>query len=84
MIKEKLSLFNKLTQVFLPLLTILGFAFTAFKMPEVGLIFNLLAQVFWFYAAWQAWKKAKQIGIFLTTLAISIFLIWGVINYWFL
>jgi hypothetical protein len=76
-------LFDRLTQIFLPLLTILGFAFTAFKRPEIGLVFNLLAQIFWLYSAWQAWKKAKQIGIFLTTLAIGAITLYGVINYWF-
>ncbi len=83
MIKNSSSFFDKLTQILLPLLTIIGFAFTSFKKPEIGLIFNLSAQIFWFYAAWQAWKKAKQIGIFLTTVAICAFSLYGVINYWF-
>ena len=84
MAKKQSSFFDKLTQIFLPILTIIGFAFTSFKKPEIGLVFNLTAQIFWFYAAWQAWKKAGQIGILLTTSAICAFLIYGVINYWLL
>lgn len=84
MSKEKSTLFDKFTQIFLPTFTILGFALTSFKKPELGLMFNLMAQVFWLYASWQAWKKAGQIGIFLTTLAISVFVVFGIINYWFL
>lgn len=83
MAKEN-TLFNKLTQIFLPLLTISGFFFTSIKKPELGLIFNLSAQVFWLYASWKAWKEAKQIGIFVTTLAITAITLYGVINYWFL
>ena len=78
------SVFNKFTQVFLPTFTILGFAFTSLKKPELGLIFNLVAQIFWLYSSWQAWKKANQIGIFITTLVITVIVLYGVINYWFL
>ena len=81
---KKTGLFDKLTQVLLPILTILGFMFTSFKNPKIGLTFNLAAQVFWFYSAYQAWKKANQIGILITTTVIAFFLIYGVINYWFL
>lgn len=84
MTKKNLRLFDRLTQTLLPALTILGFLLTSLKKPEFGLIFNLLAQIFWFYSAWQAWKKANQIGIFLTTLAIGCITLYGVINYWFL
>lgn len=79
---KKEELFNKTTQVLLPTLTILGFLFTSLKRPDLGLIFNLSAQIFWFYAAWQAWKKANQIGILITTFIITIVLLYGVINYW--
>lgn len=84
MVKDSPSLFDRFTQVFLPTFTILGFFFTSVKRPELGLIFNLSAQVFWLYASYQAWKKARQIGIFVTTLAITIITVYGVINYWFL
>lgn len=81
---KKTNLFDKLTQILLPVLTIAGFMFTSFKNPKVGLIFNLAAQIFWFYSAYQSWKRANQIGILITTSVISLFLIYGVINYWFL
>lgn len=81
---KKIKLFNLATQVFLPLFTILGFFFTSIKKPELGLLFNLLAQVFWLYSSYQAWKKANQIGIFITTLAITAIVLYGVINYWVL
>ncbi len=81
---KKHILFNRATQVLLPAFTIVGFAFTSIKKPEFGLLFNLTAQVFWLYSSWQAWKKAGQIGIFITTLVITIIVTYGVINYWFL
>ncbi len=57
---------------------------TAFKKPELGLVFNLLSQVFWLYAGWKAWRNAGQIGIFITAVVITVFLVYGVVNYWFL
>lgn len=81
---EKPSLFNQVTQVLLPVFTITGFALTSFKKPELGLIFNLIAQVFWLYASWQAWKKADQVGILITTFFITAVVAFGVINYWVL
>jgi hypothetical protein len=81
--KQETTIFDKLTQVLLPTLTVLGFAFTAFKRPDLGLSFNLLAQVFWLYASWQAWKNAKQIGILISSIIITFLLIYGIINYWF-
>lgn len=77
------KLFNKTTQVLLPALTILGFTLTAMKKPEYGLIFNLSAQIFWLYSSYRAWKQAGQFGIFLTTIIITIIVIYGIFNYWF-
>ena len=82
--KKEEAVFDKLTQFSLPTFTILGFLFTSLKKPEIGIIFNLISQVFWLYASWQAWKKAKQIGIFITTLLITVILIYGTLNYWFI
>jgi riboflavin transporter FmnP len=78
------SAFNKLTQIALPTFTILGFLLTSLKKPEIGLIFNLIAQVFWFYAAWKAWKEAGQIGILITSFFITAIVLYGIVNYWFL
>lgn len=78
------SFLHKSTQVLLPTFTVLGFAFTSLKLPQWGLIFNLVSEVFWLYASWQAWKQAKQIGIFITTIFITAIVLFGVINYWIL
>lgn len=78
------NFFQTVTQVMLPAFTIVGFALTSLKMPEWGLLFTLIAQVFWIYASWQAWKKANQIGIFITTLVTALIVTAGVINYWVL
>ncbi len=76
--------FDKIAQISLPFFTIGGFLLTSLKKPQYGLIFNLIAQVFWFYSAWQAWKRANQIGILITTFFITAIVLFGVINYWFL
>lgn len=78
------SYFDKATQVLLPALTITGFALTAMKKPQLGLIFNLISEIFWLYSSWYAWKKAGQVGIFITTLIITVIVTYGVINYWFI
>lgn len=78
------NLFNKATQILLPVFTILGFMFTSFKRPDLGLIFNLISEIFWLYSGYVAWKKANQFGIFLTTLIITAIVLYGVINYWFI
>lgn len=38
--------FNTLTQIFLPLFTILGFLLTSLKLPQYGLVASLVSQVF--------------------------------------
>lgn len=79
---NKPALFDQTTQFALPVFTIMGFLLTSLKMPELGLIFNLIAQIFWLYASWQAWKKANQIGILITTIIITLILLYGIANYW--
>jgi hypothetical protein len=64
--------------------TMLGFLLTSMKLPEYGLISNLVSEIFWVYSAYRSWKEANQIGILITTVMITGILIWGVINYWFL
>jgi hypothetical protein len=75
---------NALMQVGLVTLTALGFLLTALKLPQYGLIANLISQIFWLYSAYQAWRRAEQIGILITTVFITLILLGGVINYWFL
>ncbi len=81
--KGKSRLFDQVTQVLLPGLTITAFALTALKKPELGLIVNLASQIFWLYSGWQAWKKAGQIGIFATSVVITLIVSYGIVNYWF-
>jgi len=76
--------FDKVTQILLPIFTIAGFLLTSFKMPQFGLPIQLLAQVVWLYSGYQAWKKANQIGIFVTSIVLTFIVIFGIINYWIL
>ena len=71
-------------QIGLVSFTVLGFFLTAIKLPQYGLIANLISQVFWFYASYRAWKEANQFGLVLNTSFIIVILLYGVINYWFL
>lgn len=78
------SIMHLSTQVLLPTLTALGFLLTSLKKPQYGLLVNFVSQFFWFYASWKAWKEAKQIGVFITTVIIFLIVTFGVINYWVL
>lgn len=62
--------------------TALGFALTSFKLPQYGLPANLVAQLFWIYSSWIAWRQANQIGIFIVTIVMTIIIVIGVLNYW--
>ena len=73
---------NTFMQVGLVLFTMLGFLLTSLKLPEWGLIANLISEIFWIYSSYKAWKNANQIGIFITTIIITLILIFGVLNYW--
>jgi hypothetical protein len=81
--KKYLTL-NALFQTGLVLFSVLGFMFTALKLPQYGLIFALISEIFWLYSSYKAWKEADQIGIFINTIIITLIVIFGVINYWFL
>ena len=75
---------NNFAQVGLVLFTMLGFLLTSLKLPAYGLIFNLIAQIFWVYSSYKAWKNANQIGMFINTVLITLIVLWGIINYWIL
>lgn len=75
---------NGVAQVGLIIFTMLGFLLTSLKLPQYGLVFNLISQVFWIYSSYKAWKNANQIGMFINTLMITVILLWGIINYWIL
>ncbi len=81
---ETKKLFNSVAQVALPTLTIGGQIAIALKYPQWGLIIGLISQPFWLYSAWKSYKEAGQIGILITTTIITVVLILGIINYWFL
>lgn len=81
--KKYLTL-NNLAQVGLVVFTMSGFLLTSMKLPQYGLIFNLISQVFWIYSSYKAWKNANQIGMFVNTILITFVVLWGIINYWFL
>lgn len=80
----KKNTFNTIAQFCLTFFTVLGFLLTSMKMPEYGLIAALVSQIFWFYSSYKAWKEANQFGIFINTIFISLTIVYGVINYWFL
>lgn len=75
---------NAFMQVGLVGMTAVGFLLTSLKFPEYGLVCNFIAQIFWFYSAYRAWKEANQIGLFINTSFITIILLVGIVNYWFL
>jgi hypothetical protein len=81
---KKYLTWNTFMNVGLVVFTMLGFLLTGMKMPEYGLIANLISEVFWLYSSYRAWKTANQFGIFVTTIMITCVLVYGVINYWFL
>ena len=76
--------FNTLMQVGLVGFTGLGFLLTSLKLPQYGLVANLISQVFWIYSSYKAWRQADQIGIFIATICITLILIGGIVNYWLL
>ncbi len=80
---KRLATLNTLMQVGLVFFTMLGFLLTSLKLPQYGLIANLVSEIFWLYSSYKAWKEADQIGILITTIVITLILVAGVINYWF-
>lgn len=78
------SNFNTTAQFMLPFFTLSSILLISFKQPQWGLITNLIAQIFWLYSGWKAWKEANQIGIFINAIAFTVIVIFGIINYWFI
>jgi hypothetical protein len=75
---------NSLMQIGLVGFTALGFLLTSLKLPQYGVIANLMGQVFWLYSSYKAWRQADQIGIFIATISITFILFGGLLNYWLL
>ena len=82
MIQPERRSFNSFMQVGLVGFTMLGFLLTSLKLPEYGVVANLISEVFWLYSTYKAWKEADQLGMFINTLIVTAILIFGVINYW--
>lgn len=80
--KENKTLFNQITQIAIPVLTISTQIAIALKFPQWGLIINMLAQPFWIYSAWKAYKKAGQIGLLITAILVTFIIGIGILNYW--
>ena len=76
------KMFNIMTQVSLPVLTLGGQLAIAMKFPKYGLVLALASQPFWLYSSWKSYKQAGQVGIFVNTVAFSMLTIFGVLNYW--
>ena len=75
---------DAISQIAIPVLTVLGYLLTSMKHPDWGLAVNLSAEPFWFYSSYIAYKEAGQIGMLVTTFILTGVLIYGVINYWFM
>ena len=78
------SLFNTITQIAIPTLTISVQVAIAMKLPQWGLVIKMIAQPFWIYSAWKAYKEAGQIGLLITTILVTVVIGFGLINYWLL
>ena len=74
--------FNFLTQVAIPTLTIGTQIAIALKLPQWGLVINMIAQPFWIYSGWKSYKQAGQIGLFITTIVVTVIIGLGLVNYW--
>jgi hypothetical protein len=80
MLNEKII--NSVAQVAIPVLTIGGQLAIGLKYPAWGLVLCLLAQPFWLYSTWKAYKNAGQIGLLINTILFTLVTLFGVINYW--
>ncbi len=75
---------NSVMQVCLVFFSSMGFLLTGLKLPQYGLISALISEIFWIYSSYKAWKEADQIGMFINSVIITLVVLFGVINYWFL
>lgn len=82
--KNKDDILNLITQFAVPGFTLSAQLAIAFKNPALGLILNMIAQPFWIYSGWKAYKNAGQIGLLINTIAFTLITAVGILNYWFL
>ncbi len=76
------KIFDSLTQIAIPVLTLGAQVILALKHPLLALILMLLAQPFWLYSSWKSYKQAGQSGILVNTVAFTFITIFGIVNYW--
>jgi Flp pilus assembly pilin Flp len=81
--KENHNFFDKTVQVLLPVVAVLSWLLTSIKHPEYGLIVAFIAQSLWLYVTYYGWKKANQVGGFITTVFEIAIITFGIFNYWF-
>lgn len=79
---KKEKAFDRVAQLAIPILTIGSQIIISFKLPQWGLVVNLLAQPFWLYSTWKSYKRVGQIGMFINTVLLTVVIIIGLINYW--
>lgn len=75
------KIFDSAAQIVIPVFTISAFLALSLKHPFLSLVLNMIAQPFWIYSSWRAYKKADQIGLLINTLVITIIVGFGVVNY---
>ncbi len=73
---------NTLLQIGLIVFTVVGFLLTSLKLPDYGVIANLIGQVFWLYSSYVAWREANQVGMFVCSVLVTLILLYGIENYW--
>jgi Flp pilus assembly pilin Flp len=81
--KEKHNWFDKFVQVFLPIFAVVSWLLTSIKHPEYGLLVAFIAQTLWLYVTYYGWKKANQVGGFITTIFEITIIAFGILNYWY-
>ena len=81
--KEKQNFFDKSIQILLPLVAVSSWLLTSVKLPEYGLVVAFFAQTIWLYVTYHGWKKANQIGGFVTTIFEILIISFGILNYWY-
>jgi len=82
--KKNNHLFNTITQIAIPVLTVGTQIAIALKYPQWGLVINLISQPFWIYSSWKAYKKAGHVGLLITTVLVTVVILLGIINYFFM
>ena len=80
--KEKYNWFDRFVQIFLPIFAVASWLLTSIKYPEYGLLVAFIAQTLWLYVTYYGWKKANQVGGFVTTVFEISIITFGIFNYW--